>query len=71
MFNLCPPFPIGTKKTINFVDVHPMTIHAMFALVWFTGFREFFLFKHFHIGSYVKTTSADGDHREFPIGTKT
>ena len=32
-------FPIGTKN-ITFVEVHPMTIHAMFALNWFTGFRE-------------------------------
>ena len=32
-------FPIGTKN-ITFVEVHPMNIHAMFALNWFTGFRE-------------------------------
>ena len=31
-------FPIGTKN-ITFVEVHPMNIHAMFALNWFTGFR--------------------------------
>ena len=31
-------FPIGTK-IITFVEAHPMTIHAMFALNWFTGFR--------------------------------
>ena len=31
-------FPIGTKN-ITFVEVHPMTIHAMFALNRFTGFR--------------------------------
>ena len=31
-------FPIGTK-IITFVEVHPMTIHAMFALNRFTGFR--------------------------------
>ena len=32
-------FPIGTKN-ITFVEVHPMTIYTMFALNWFTGFRE-------------------------------
>ena len=26
-------------KNITFVQVHPMIIHAMFALNWFTGFR--------------------------------
>ena len=31
-------FPIGTKN-ITFVEVHPMTIHAMFALNWCTAFR--------------------------------
>ena len=31
--------PISTKN-ITFVEVHPMTIHAMFALNWYTGFRE-------------------------------
>ena len=31
-------FPIGTIN-ITFVEVHPMNIHAMFALNWFTGFR--------------------------------
>ena len=31
-------FPIGTKN-ITFVEVHPMNIHAMFALNWLTGFR--------------------------------
>ena len=31
-------FPIGTKNK-TFVEVHPMNIHAMFALNWFTGFR--------------------------------
>ena len=31
-------FPISTKnKTV--VEVHPMIIHAMFPLNWFTGFR--------------------------------
>ena len=61
-------FPIGTKN-ITFVEVHPMNIHAMFALNWFTGFRGE-IFKHFPIGSHVKTMSADGGHLEFPIGTK-
>ena len=32
-------FPIGTKKNITFVEVHPMNIHATFVLNWFTGFR--------------------------------
>ena len=32
-------FPIGTKN-ITFVEVHPMTIHAMFALNRLTGFKE-------------------------------
>ena len=31
-------YPIG-KKNITFVEVHSRTIHAMFALNWFTGFR--------------------------------
>ena len=31
-------FPISTKN-ITFVEVHPMIIHAMFAVNWFTGFR--------------------------------
>ena len=31
-------FPIGTK-TIAFVEVHPMNIHAMFALNWFYWFQ--------------------------------
>ena len=62
-------FPIGTKN-ITFVEVHPMNIHAMFALNWFTGFRGE-IFKHFPIyRSHVKTMSADGGHLEFPIGTK-
>ena len=34
-----------STKNITFVDVHPMIIHAMFALNWFTGVRIFF--KHF------------------------
>ena len=41
----------------------------MFALNWFTGFREKF-FEHFPIRSYVKTISTDGGHLEFPIDTK-
>ena len=32
-------FPMGTKNK-TFVEVHPMTIYTMFALNWFTGFRE-------------------------------
>ena len=32
-------FPIGTKN-ITFVEVHLTTIHAMFALNRYTGFRE-------------------------------
>ena len=35
-------------KNITFVEVHPMIIHAMFALSWLTGFRGEF-FKHFPI----------------------
>ena len=31
-------FPINTKN-ITSVEVHPRTIHAKFALNWFTGFR--------------------------------
>ena len=61
-------FPIGTKN-IFFAAVHPMIIHALFALNWFTGFRGK-IFQHFPIGSYVKTMSADGSHLEFPISTK-
>ena len=63
-------FPNSTKKTITFVEVHPMIIHAMFALNWFTGFRGV-IFIHFPLGSYVKRMSGDGGHLEFPIGTKT
>ena len=59
-------FPIGTKN-ITFVEVHPMTIHAMFALNWYTGFREDIL-KHFPMGSYVKTMSADGGHLGWTSG---
>ena len=61
-------FPIGTKN-ITFIEVHPMIIHAMFALNRLTGFREE-ISKHLSIGSHVKTMSADGGHLEFPIGTK-
>ena len=46
-----------------------MIICAMFVLNWLTGFRGQF-FKHFPIGSYVKTMTTDGGHLEFPIGTK-
>ena len=31
-------FPNSTRN-INFVEVHPMIVHAMFALNRFTGFR--------------------------------
>ena len=41
----------------------------MFALNWLTGFRGNF-FKHFSIGSYVKTKSNDGGHLEFPISKR-
>ena len=37
-------FPIGPKKTITFVEVHPMTIHAMLcfeSVYWFQ--RSIFL----------------------------
>ena len=62
-------FPIGTKN-INFEEVHPMMIHTMFALNYFTGFRGE-LFKHFPRGSYVKTMTANGGHLEFRNSTKT
>ena len=62
-------FPIGTKN-INFAEVHPMIIHAMFTLNWFILVSEEKIFQHFPIGSYVKTMSADGGHLEYPIGTK-
>ena len=39
-------FPIGTKN-ITFAEVHPMIIHAMFALNWFTGFRGKIFFNIF------------------------
>ena len=32
-------FPIGTKN-ITFVEVYPMTVHAMFVFNWYTAFRE-------------------------------
>ena len=32
-------FPIGTKN-ITFLEVHPMNIHAMFALNWFYWFQR-------------------------------
>ena len=58
MLKLCPLMVAilnfrSAQKNITFVEVHPMTIHAMFALNWFTGFREEIL-KHFPIGSHVK-----------------
>ena len=40
-------FPIG-RKNISFVEVHPMIIHAMFALNWFSGFREDFFLTFSH-----------------------
>ena len=46
--------------TILKID-HLRTIHAMFALIWLTGFRRRFL-NIFPIGSYVKTMSAAGGH---------
>ena len=61
-------FPIGTKNP-TFVEVHPMNIHAMFLWIGLLVSEEKF-FKHFPIGSHVKTMSADGGHLEFPIGTK-
>ena len=63
-------FLIGTKN-LTFVDVHPMNIHAMFALNQFSLLvSEEKFFQHIPIVSYVKTMSADGRHLEFPIGTK-
>ena len=43
----------------------------MQSLLWIGSLvsEENFL-KHFPIGSYVKSMSADGGHLEFPIGTK-
>ena len=29
----------SAQKNITFVKAHPMAIHAMFGLNWFTGFR--------------------------------
>ena len=40
------------------------TIHTMFALNWFTGFRRK------KIGSYVKTMSADGGHLGWRSGSQ-
>ena len=41
---------------------HLRTIHAMFALNWFTGFRGKKI-QHFPpVGSYFKTMSAEGGH---------
>ena len=60
----------SAKKNITFVEVHTRTIHAMFALNWFTGFRGQKFLNIFPIGSYVKTMSADGGHLEYPIGKK-
>ena len=62
-------FPIGTK-IITFVEVHPMTIHAMFALESANWFQRRNFLKHLSIEFHVKTMSADGGHFEFPIGTK-
>ena len=46
----------GLLDTILKID-HLMTIHAMFALNWLTGFRGEDLKTFFSIGSYVKTTA--------------
>ena len=40
----------------------------MLALNWLTGFRGIF-FKHFPIGSYVKTMSTDGGHLGWSFGS--
>ena len=61
---------IITKKTINFVEIHSRTIHAMFALNWLTGARAENFHTFFLIASNDKTMSADGGHLNFPIGTK-
>ena len=59
----------GSLDTILKID-HLRTIHAMFALNWLTGFRDFFFLNIFPIGSYVKTTSADGGHLEWRSGSQ-
>ena len=41
-----------------------LTIYAMIALNWLTGFRGQIVLNIFPIGSYVKTMSADGGHFE-------
>ena len=42
-------FRLAQKNPITFVEVHPKTIHAMFALNWLTGFRGEFLLTFSHM----------------------
>ena len=58
-------FPIVTKN-MTFVEVNPMTIHAMFALNWFTGFKE----DIFKTPKLKLCRLMAAIHLEFPIGTK-
>ena len=59
----------GSLDIILKVD-HLMTIHAMFALNWLTGFRGGKKLNIFPIGSYVKTMSADGGHLGWRSGSQ-
>ena len=63
-------FPIGQKKKHNFCR-GPSNDHSCYVMlsIGLLVSEEHFL-KHFPIGSYVKTMSADGGHLEFPIGKK-
>jgi hypothetical protein len=49
---------------------HLMTIHAMFALIWLTGFRGEKNLNIFPIGSYVKTMFADSGHLGWRSGSQ-
>ena len=59
----------GSVDIILKVD-HLRTIHAMFALNWFTGFRGKKHLNILPIGSHVKTMSVDGGHLGWRSGSQ-